>query len=268
MSDSATTTTTRLAAERITAGYGTRTVLRDLSLELPDGQVTTIIGPNGCGKSTFVRVLSRLLQPAAGQVTLDGSPLTSLRSRELARRLSMLPQNPVAPEGMTVADLAARGRQPHQPWYRQWSADDEAIAHQAMQMTGVADLREIPLDELSGGQRQRAWIAMVLAQQTDLMILDEPTTHLDLAHAAEVLDVVVELRRTAGKTVVLVLHDLSLAARYSDHLVVLDAGRVVTAGPPAEVLTRDMLADVFGLSAHVFPDPVDGLPTVVPVGHA
>ncbi|WP_028660232.1 ABC transporter ATP-binding protein [Nocardioides insulae] len=257
-----------LSAHDITVGYGAEPVLRDLRVDLPRGRVTTIIGPNGCGKSTLVRVLSRLLRPSAGEVRLDGVPLQTFRGRQLAARLSMLPQNPLAPEGMTVGDLVARGRQPHQPWYRQWSPEDEEIAAEAMRHTGVDELAEWPLDELSGGQRQRAWIAMTLAQQTDLMILDEPTTHLDLAHAVEVLDVVVGLRRHAGKSVVLVLHDLSLAARYSDHLVVLDRGGLVVEGPPAEVMTEPMLASVFGLKAHVFPDPVAGLPTVVPASHA
>ncbi|MCD4532821.1 ABC transporter ATP-binding protein [Nocardioides sp. cx-169] len=260
--------TAALRAAGIVAGYGDREVLGGIDLELPRGQVTTVVGPNGCGKSTFVRVLSRLLRPTSGDVLLEGQSIGSFGGRELARRLAMLPQSPVAPEGMTVGELAARGRQPHQPWYRQWSREDEEIAGQAMEATGVADLADRPLEELSGGQRQRAWIAMALAQRTDLLLLDEPTSHLDLAHAVEVLDLVVALRRDAGKTVVLVLHDLSLAARYSDHLVVMDAGRVVATGAPAEVVTETMLSTVFGIDAHVFPDPVAGLPTVVPVGHA
>jgi iron complex transport system ATP-binding protein len=257
-----------LSAVDVRAGYGERTVLDGVSLELPRAQVTSVLGANGCGKSTLLRVLARLLPPTSGAVLLEGRPLTGMRSREISRRMAVLPQNPVAPEGLTVADLAARGRQPHQPWYRQWSAEDEAIAAEAMTATGVADLADRPLDELSGGQRQRAWIAMILAQQTDLLLLDEPTTHLDLAHAVEVLELVARLRRDHGKTVLLVLHDLSLAARFSDHLVLLADGRVRAAGPPAEVLTPPMLHEVFGLRAHVFPDPVDGLPTVVPAAHA
>lgn len=257
-----------LAATSITAGYGDREVLHDVTLDIPPGRVTTLVGPNGCGKSTLLRVLSRLLRPTAGEVMLGGAPIGGVPSRHLARRVSLLPQNPVPPEGMTVGELVARGRQPHQAWYRQWSRQDEEIALGAMRTTGVLHLSERALDELSGGQRQRAWIAMTLAQQTDVMLLDEPTTHLDLAHAVEVLDVVVDLRRRAEKTVVLVLHDLSLAARFSDHLVVVADGRVVTSGPPDEVVTQEMLADVFGLRAHVFPDPVAGLPTVVPASHA
>lgn len=257
-----------LHAENITAGYGSRTILDGLSLSLPSDRVTTIIGPNGCGKSTLLRTLSRLLTPTSGRVLLGGHPIGELSRRDLARRLAVLPQSPVAPEGMTVADLAARGRQPHQPWYRQWSAEDEAIAADAMKATGVLDLADRPLDELSGGQRQRAWIAMSLAQQTDLLLLDEPTTHLDLAHAVEVLELVVQLRRETGRTIVMVLHDLSLAARFSDHLVVMKDGRVHTEGAPAEILTASLLQDVFGLAARVFADPTDGLPTIVPAAHA
>ncbi|GAA4975106.1 ABC transporter ATP-binding protein [Kineococcus glutinatus] len=256
-----------LRARRVSAGYGGRRVLHEVDLDVPRGRITTIVGPNGCGKSTLLRVLARLLTPTSGHVELEGEALASVRPRQLARRLAVLPQSPVAPEGMTVGDLAERGRQPHRPWYRPWSAEDARIAQEAMAATGVADLRERPLEELSGGQRQRAWIAMALAQQTGVLLLDEPTTHLDLAHAVDVLDLVVGLR-SAGKTVVVVLHDLGLAARYSDHVVVMRAGRVHAQGAPADVLREEMLAEVFGLSARVFPDPFDALPTVVPTGHA
>jgi iron complex transport system ATP-binding protein len=256
-----------LRADGVSAGYGQRTVVRDLTVTIPRARVTTIIGPNGCGKSTLLRVLAGLLRPSAGDVLLNGRSIRDLRPRDVARELAMLPQGPVAPEGMTVGDLAARGRQPHQPWYRQWSTEDDAIAESSMRDTGVLDIADSPLDELSGGQRQRAWIAMTLAQQTDVLLLDEPTTHLDLAHAVEVLDLVARLRTRTERTIVLVLHDLNLAARYSDHLVVLKDGRVVVEGAPAEVMTPQLLLDVFGLRAHVFEDPVDRLPTVVPVHH-
>ncbi|TSD65618.1 ABC transporter ATP-binding protein [Aeromicrobium piscarium] len=251
----------------VTAGYTSRTVLRDVDLTIDSGKITTIIGPNGCGKSTLLRTMGRLLRPTTGDVTLFGDAVGSLRTRQIAQRLAILPQSPVAPEGLTVADLAARGRQPHQPWYRQWSAADEAIAAEAMEATGVLDLADRPLDELSGGQRQRAWIAMTLAQETPLLLLDEPTTHLDLAHAVDVLDLVVRLRER-GKTIVLVLHDLGLAARYSDHIVVMKEGTIVTEGDPLSLLRPELLREVFGLQAHVFADPVDGLPTVVPTSHA
>ena len=256
-----------LRAVGVTAGYGPRTVLHGVDLAVAPGRITTIVGPNGCGKSTLLRTLGRLLAPSAGHVELDGAPLTGFRQRELARRLAVLPQSPVAPEGMTVRDLVERGRQPHRPWYRPWSQEDADIAEDAMHATGVADLGERALDELSGGQRQRAWIAMTVAQQTDVVLLDEPITHLDFAHAVEVLDLVVSLRRQ-GRTIVTVLHDLGLAARYSDTIVVMKDGRVRAEGPPAHVLDAPMLADVFGLSAHVFADPFDGLPAVVPTGHA
>lgn len=254
----------RLRAHDLMVGYGRQNVLHDIEITVPPGQVTTVIGPNGCGKSTLLRTLAGLIRPSAGRVLLDDAPLASWSAREVARRLAMLPQSPVAPEGMTVADLVARGRQPYRPWYRQWSADDERVVRQAMAATGVADLSDRPLDQLSGGQRQRAWIAMVLAQDTELLLLDEPTTHLDLSHSVEVLDLVVRLRQDTGRTVLVVLHDLNLAARYSDHLVVVQQGRVVAEGLPSDVLEPGLLSEVFDLSAHVFPDPVDGLPTVTP----
>lgn len=257
--------TSPLWVEGVSAGYGKRLVIDGLDLEIPRGKVTTVIGPNGCGKSTLLRVLSRLLPPAKGVVQLNGRPIADQKVRQIALQLALLPQNPVAPEGMTVADLAARGRQPHQPWYRQWSREDDRIAAEAMAATGVDHLADSALEELSGGQRQRAWVAMALAQQTDVLLLDEPTTHLDLAHAVEVMELVVRLRKETGRTIVVVLHDLSLAARYSDHLVVMKDGALVTQGPPGEVLSSQLLLDVFGLRAHVFDDPVDGLPTVVPM---
>ncbi|WP_448624891.1 ABC transporter ATP-binding protein [Geodermatophilus sp. URMC 64] len=257
--------TSRLAARGITLGYGERVVVRDLDLALPDGAVTAVIGPNGCGKSTLLRALGRLLRPRGGEVLLDGKRIDRQPTREVARVLGMLPQSPVAPEGITVADLVTRGRHPHQAWFRQWSKDDEAVVARSMEETGVLDLADRPVDALSGGQRQRAWIAMALAQGTDLLLLDEPTTHLDLAHAVEVLDLVDRLH-TRGRTVVMVLHDLNLAARYADHLVAMRAGRIVAAGPPREVLTPDLLAEVFGLQAVVLPDPVSDGVLVVPVG--
>jgi iron complex transport system ATP-binding protein len=256
---------TRLAAQGVTLGYGERVVVDGLDLAVPDGAVTAVIGPNGCGKSTLLRAMGRLLRPRGGEVLLDGARIDKLPTREVARVLGMLPQSPVAPEGITVADLVTRGRHPHQAWFRQWSRDDEAVVAAAMSETGVLDLADRPVDALSGGQRQRAWIAMALAQGTDLLLLDEPTTHLDLAHAVEVLDLVDRLHER-GRTVVMVLHDLNLAARYADHLVAMRDGRIVAAGPPREVLTPQLLADVFGLQAVVLPDPVSDGVLVVPVG--
>jgi iron complex transport system ATP-binding protein len=258
------TTASRLRARGVTLGYGDRVVVRDLDLDVPDGVVTAVIGPNGCGKSTLLRALGRLLRPRTGEVLLDGRRIDRMPTREVARVLGMLPQSPVAPEGITVADLIARGRHPHQAWFRQWSRDDEGIVAQAMEETGVLDLADRPLDALSGGQRQRAWIAMALAQGTDLLLLDEPTTHLDLAHAVEVLDLVDRLQ-ARGRTVLMVLHDLNLATRYAGHLVAMRDGAVVAQGPPRDVVTPELLEEVFGLRAVVLPDPVSDGVLVVPV---
>jgi iron complex transport system ATP-binding protein len=256
----------RLAARGVSLGYGGRVVVEDLDLDVLDGGVTAVIGPNGCGKSTLLRALGRLLRPRSGQVLLDGRQIDRLPTREVARTLGVLPQSPVAPEGLTVGDLVTRGRHPHQAWFRQWSRDDESVVAEAMAWTGVLDLADRPVDELSGGQRQRAWIAMALAQGTELLLLDEPTTHLDLAHAVAILDLVDRLHTDRGRTVVMVLHDLNLAARYADRLVAMRDGRIVAQGTAREVLTADLLAEVFGLRATVLPDPVSDGVLVVPIG--
>jgi iron complex transport system ATP-binding protein len=257
--------TSRLSARGITVGYGGEPVVHDLTVEIPDGQVTTIVGPNGCGKSTLLRTLARLLPPSSGQVVLDGAPITSMGTRDIATRLSLLPQSPIAPEGLLVRDLVGRGRHPHQRWFAQWSRQDEEVVEAALAMTDTSDLRDRPLDQLSGGQRQRAWIAMTLAQDTDLMLLDEPTTYLDLAHQVEVLELVCRLNRERARTVAMVLHDLNLAARYSDLVVVMHEGRIVTQGSPADVFTAELLRDVFSLEAEILADPRTGLPIVIPL---
>ena len=238
----------RLGAELVTVGYGGDPVIRDLTLDVPDGLVTAIVGPNGCGKSTLLRTLARLLKPTSGRVRLDGDPIDAVPTREVSRRLALLPQSPIAPDGLLVRDLVGRGRHPHQRWFRQWSPTDEDVVETSLRMTDTWDLRDRAIDELSGGQRQRAWIAMTLAQDTDLVLLDEPTTFLDLAHQVEVLDLVCRLNRERGRTVAMVLHDLNLAARYSDLVVVMKDGVVVTQGSPREVFTVDLLDDVFGLA--------------------
>jgi iron complex transport system ATP-binding protein len=255
----------RLAADDVTLAYGDHVVVRDLDLQLTEGSFTAIVGPNGCGKSTLLRALGRLMRPAGGQVLLDGQAIARTPTREVARLLGLLPQAPVAPEGLTVADLVARGRHPHQSWLRQWSRDDEAVVGEALAWTDMADVADRPVDELSGGQRQRAWISMALAQGTDLLLLDEPTTYLDLSHQIDVLELVGRLHAERGRTVVVVLHDLNLAARYAQRLVAMKDGALVASGTPEEVLTEQLLADVFDLEARILTDPVAGTPMVVPV---
>lgn len=254
----------RLSAHSVSVGYGDTVISRDVTLDIPDGQVTTLIGANGCGKSTLLRGLSRLLPLSEGSVTLDGKKLGDYSSRELATRLSLLPQSPITPAGVTVADLVARGRHPHQSWLQQWSASHSAAVDEAMALTSVFQLRDRPVDSLSGGQRQRVWIAMVLAQDTDIVFLDEPTTYLDLAHSTDVLELVSTLNKEQGKTIVMVLHDLNLAARYSDNLVLMKDGSVTALGSPESTITPQALRDVFGLDSRVIEDPVTGGPLIVP----
>ncbi|MEU7764964.1 ABC transporter ATP-binding protein [Nocardia sp. NPDC049190] len=256
----------RLRADGVTLGYGDAVVVDGLNLDIAPGVITTVIGPNGCGKSTLLRSLGRLLRPRAGRVLLDGKAISTMTTKAVARIIGVLPQSPVAPEGLTVADLVARGRHPHQSWFRQWSATDEAEVLTALEQTGIADLADRALDELSGGQRQRAWISMALAQGTDILLLDEPTTYLDLAHSIEVLDLVDRLHDDLGRTIVMVLHDLNLAIRYSDQLIVMRAGRIVASGAPADVVSVELLREVFDLEAAVLEDPVSGRPMIVPIG--
>lgn len=257
-------TSCRLRAESLTVAYDEHVVTRDLDLEIHDGAVTTIIGPNGCGKSTVLRALARLLPLRSGTVWLDGVPIHERPTREVARELALLPQAPLAPEGLLVRDLVSRGRHPHQSWFQQWSPDDEAAVDEALEWTSMHALRDRPLEALSGGQRQRAWIAMTLAQHTDLVLLDEPTTYLDLAHQVEVLDLVARLNQEQERTVVMVLHDLNLASRYSDRLVVMSDGGVVAQGAPADVISTDLLKEVFGLDAVLLDDPTGAPPVIVP----
>ena len=255
-----------LAAEGLSLGFDGRTVVHSLDLGFERGTVTTVIGPNGCGKSTLLRGLGRLLRPVAGRVTLDGGEIAAMAPRAVARRLSVLPQTPQAPAGLTVGELVARGRHPRQRWYQQFTGGDERAVSHALAATDISDLAGVPLEDLSGGQRQRAWISMTLAQETELLLLDEPTTYLDLAHQVEVLELVQRLNRELGRTVVMVLHDISLAARYSDRIVAMRDGRIVACGTPAEVITPKLLWDVFGLKAQVIAEPTDGRPHVVPLG--
>ncbi|MEU3453702.1 ABC transporter ATP-binding protein [Micromonospora sp. NPDC006766] len=253
-----------LSTRDLVVGYDGRTVLDGLDLDLPANAFNVIVGPNACGKSTLLRTMARLLTPRRGSVLLDGAVIRELPTREVARRLGVLPQSPLVPEGITVADLVGRGRQPYQRWWRQWSTEDGRAVEEAMALADVAGLADRPVDTLSGGQRQRVWIAMTLAQDTEALLLDEPTTFLDLAHQVEVLELLHRLRAERGRTVVAVLHDLNQAARYADHLIAMRAGAVVAAGPPREILTADLVRDVFGLACVVVPCPVTGAPLVVP----
>ncbi len=259
-------TAPRLVARGVHLAYDGRAVVHGVDLDLPSGAVTVIVGANGCGKSTLLRGLGRILRPTAGRVELDGRDVHAMRPREVAAVVGLLPQQPLAPDGITVADLVSRGRHPHQGAFRRAGSSDDAAVAQALALTDTQDLAGRRVEELSGGQRQRVWVAMMLAQDPRIMLLDEPTTYLDIAHQVDVLDLLVDLNRDRGTTVVMVLHELALAARYADHLVVMGEGRILREGPPAEVLDEDCVQEAFGLAARVVPDPVTGSPLVVPLG--
>ena len=250
--------------------YDQRTVIEGLSAEIPEGKVTMIVGANACGKSTLLLGLARLLKPAAGTVTLDRRDIHRRSAREVARTLGLLPQHPTAPDGITVRDLVGRGRYPHQGFFRPGPAggspDDERAVQQAMAATETLDHAGRNVDELSGGQRQRVWIAMALAQETEVLLLDEPTTYLDLTHQVEVLDLITDLNRQRGTTVAIVLHDLNLAARYADHIIAMKNGQIVAEGAARAVVTEELVREVFGLESRVLPDPVSGAPLIIPVG--
>ncbi|MER5784545.1 ABC transporter ATP-binding protein [Streptomyces mobaraensis] len=254
----------RLQAESVTLAYDRRVIAEDLSVAIPDNSFTVIVGPNACGKSTLLRALSRMLKPTTGSVLLDGQAIGSYPAKKVARTLGLLPQSSVAPDGITVADLVARGRYPHQGLLRQWSPEDELIVQESMEATRVAELADRHVDELSGGQRQRVWIAMALAQRTPLLLLDEPTTYLDIQHQIEVLDLCAELHEEQGRTLVAVLHDLNHAARYATHLIAMRGGKVVAEGAPNDIVTSELVAEVFGLSCQIIDDPQTGTPLVVP----
>ncbi|PIJ06596.1 iron dicitrate ABC transporter ATP-binding protein [Leucobacter sp. OLJS4] len=256
----------RLTAEGLRLGYDDRVILDGLDLAIEPGRITSIVGANGSGKSTLLRAFARLLRPQAGSVLLDGAEIHKRPSKELARLLGLLPQSPIAPEGIAVSDLVGRGRHPHQGALARWSAADTEAVAEALEATATTELADRSVDELSGGQRQRAWIAMALAQQTDILLLDEPTTFLDVAHQIEVLDLLTDLNRRRGTTIVMVLHDLGLAARYSDRLVAMSDGGVHASGAPGEIVTPDLVREVFGLESHVLVDPVSGAPIVSPIG--
>ena len=254
--------------DRLVVGYGGPAVLRDLTSAIPEGQMTAIVGANASGKSTLLRALARLLRPTGGTVYLDGTDIAGQSTRSVAARLGLLPQSPRAPDGVLVGDLVRRGRYPHQRWFSQWSAADEDALTRALELTDLVELRERPVDELSGGQRQRVWIAMVLAQDTPIMLLDEPTTYLDIAHQIDMLDLLALLNRTEGRTVVMVLHDLNQACRYASYLIAMADGRIEAAGPPDEIVTAEMIERVFDVQVTVIRCPVTGAPLCVPHAHA
>ncbi|MET7318529.1 ABC transporter ATP-binding protein [Streptomyces thermoviolaceus] len=267
-SDSARSSVNRLSAYNVTLAYEQRIIAEQLSVEIPDHSFTVIVGPNACGKSTLLRALSRMLKPTEGRVLLDGQVIQSLPAKQVARTLGLLPQSSVAPDGITVGDLVSRGRYPHQGLLRQWSAEDERVVREAMEQTGVAELAGRYVDELSGGQRQRVWIAMALAQQTPLLLLDEPTTYLDIQHQIDILDLCAELHEEQGRTLVAVLHDLNHAARYATHLIALRDGKVVAEGAPNDIVTAELVEEVFHLRCQVIEDPETGTPLVVPAARS
>lgn len=254
-----------LRAKEITLGYGERTISQDLDVEIPESSFTAIIGPNACGKSTLLRALSRLLKPSRGEVVLDGRDISSYRTKEVARKLGLLPQSSLAPEGITVADLVARGRSPRQGFLDRWSEEDERAVWSAMVATGTTELSGRLVDELSGGQRQRVWVALVLAQQTPILLLDEPTTFLDIAHQIDLMELFTDLH-LQGRTLVAVLHDINQAARYATHVIAMKDGAVVASGEPSEVVTEELMTRVFDLPCRIVTDPVAGTPQIVPLG--
>jgi ABC-type cobalamin/Fe3+-siderophores transport system ATPase subunit len=255
----------KLSADDLVLGYGQKVIVDNVSITIPEGEVSVLIGPNGSGKSTILRALSRLLKPEGGQVILDGYSIQTMSTKEVARKLAILPQQSTAPEAITVENLVWYGRHPHRKGIRPPTAADREAVDWAIESTGLADLRTRPVDQLSGGQRQRAWIALALAQGTEILLLDEPTTFLDLSHQLDVLELCAELNREQHKTVVMVLHDVNLAAEFSHNLFVINQGRLQLQGSPATVLTRELMRDVFGIKARIMPHPITGCPMCIPL---
>ena len=256
----------RIKTKNLTLGYDSKPILIDLNVAIPTGKITVLVGANGCGKSTLLRGLARLIKPSKGKVYLDGDIIDRLSTKKIAKCLAMLPQTPVAPEGLTVKDLVVQGRYPHQSWLQQWSAKDDRIVEEALAITEMRELSDRSLDSLSGGQRQRAWIAMTLAQDTDILLLDEPTTFLDLSHQVDLLDLLHDLNENKGKTIAMVLHDLNLACRYADYLIALRQGRIYAQGSPEEIMTEIMVRDVFNLDCKIVRNPITGTPMCIPIG--
>lgn len=262
------TTQHTFSAAGLHVGYRDHPVIADLNLDFLSGAVTAIVGPNACGKSTLLKAFSRLLRPYSGQVLLDGRSIHSLATKQLATQVGLLPQSPIAPEGISVVDLVGRGRHPHQKAFSRWNTHDDEVVAQALVATNTLDLANRAVDELSGGQRQRVWIAMALAQETDILLLDEPTTYLDVTHQIEVLDLLTDLNQERGTTIVMVLHDLNLAARYADTLIAMKDGSIEAMGTPEVVLTEENIKTTFSLDSKVIADPITGRPLMVPRGRS
>ncbi len=255
-----------IETQQLTLAYGDSLIIEELNLSIPKGEITVFIGANGCGKSTLLRSLARLLKPKKGTILLDGKEIAKVQTKEVAKKLAILPQSPQAPEGLTVLQLVKQGRYPYQNWLRQWSEEDEEKVNKALQATGMEKLKERPVDSLSGGQRQRAWIAMTLAQDTDILLLDEPTTYLDLTHQIEILDLLFELNEKEKRTIVMVLHDLNLACRYAHHIVAIKDRKVFAEGKPEEVINCHLVKEVFQMECQVTMDPLFGTPLCIPYG--
>jgi len=253
-------------AEHVTSGYDNKTILHDISVTIPSNQISIIIGANGCGKSTLLKTMARLIKPISGQVTLDGKPIHKIPPKQLAKVLGLLPQSPVVPEGITVEDLVGRGRFPHHTFLKGWTKKDYGAVAEAMEIMNITEFADCHIDELSGGQRQRVWIAMALAQQTDILFLDEPTTYLDITYQIEILDMLTDLNKKYGTTIVMVLHDINLSARYADHVFALHKGKLVADGKPEEVITSSLIKEIFGLNCMVIQDPISDSPSVIPIG--
>jgi len=253
-------------AQQLVAGYDHKAIIHGIDITIPENKVSVIIGSNGCGKSTLLKTLARLIKPLSGSITIDNKKIAEIPSKKFAKVVGLLPQSPIVPEGITVADLVGRGRFPHQTWFGGWSKGDYEAVAEAMEMMNITPYANQHMDELSGGQRQRVWIAMALAQQTDILFLDEPTTFLDITYQIEILDLLTDLNRKYGTTIVMVLHDINLSARYADYVFALREGRLLAEGAPKEVITSERINDIFGLSCTVIPDPISGTPLVVPKG--
>lgn len=253
-----------IVTKSLTLGYGEEDIIKELDLAIPKGEITVFIGSNGCGKSTLLRSLARLLKPKNGSIILDGNDIAHTPTKKIARNLAILPQSPTAPEGLTVLQLVKQGRYPYQSWLQQWSEEDEEAVHYALKVTGMDRLSDRKVDSLSGGQRQRAWIAMTLAQDTDIILLDEPTTYLDMTHQIEILDLLYDLNQTEQRTIVMVLHDLNLACRYADHIVAINNKKIYKQGDPDSIITPGLVHSVFGLQCQVTRDPICGSPLCIP----